>query len=111
LRGSSLAFRFGASQAEAETIAQKIREENAIAKTAGQYFQVVPMKQHLVDEVRPAILALMGAVIFPVTDCVCECSQPDAGESGIARTRTRSSGRVGRWLVGVGVGRHSPKLS
>lgn len=54
----------GQAQAEVETIAQKIREENAIANTAGQYFQLVPMKQHLVDEVRPAILALMGAVIF-----------------------------------------------
>ena len=52
------------AQAEAETVAQKIREENAIAKTAGQFFQLVPMKQHLVDEVRPTILALMGAVIF-----------------------------------------------
>jgi putative ABC transport system permease protein len=52
------------AQAEAETIAQKIREENTISKTAGQYFQLVPMKQHLVDEVRPAIIALMGAVIF-----------------------------------------------
>ena len=51
-------------QAEAETIAQKIRDENTIAKTAGQFFQLVPMKQHLVDEVRPTILALMGAVIF-----------------------------------------------
>jgi putative ABC transport system permease protein len=54
----------GQAQAEVETIAQKIREENAISKTAGQYFQLVPMKQHLVDQVRPAILALMGAVIF-----------------------------------------------
>jgi predicted permease len=54
----------GQAQAEAETIAAKIREENTISKTAGQYFQLVPMKQHLVDEVRPAILALMGAVIF-----------------------------------------------
>jgi putative ABC transport system permease protein len=52
------------AQAEAETIAQKIRDENTIARTAGQYFQIVPMKQHLVDEVRPAIRALMGAVIF-----------------------------------------------
>lgn len=54
----------GQGQAEVENIAQKIRDENAIAKTAGQYFQLVPMKQHLVDEVRPAILTLMGAVIF-----------------------------------------------
>ena len=52
------------AQAEIETIAQKIREENSIAKTAGSHLQVVPVKQHLVDEVRPTILALMGAVIF-----------------------------------------------
>ncbi|HKG59351.1 MAG TPA: ABC transporter permease [Pyrinomonadaceae bacterium] len=52
------------AQAEVETIVQKIRDENTISKTAGQYFQLVPMKQHLVDEVRPAILTLMGAVIF-----------------------------------------------
>ena len=52
------------AQAEAETIAQKIRDENTIARTAGKYFQLVPMKQHLVDEVKPAILALMGAVVF-----------------------------------------------
>ena len=52
------------AQAEAETIAQKIRDENTIARTAGQYFRLVPMKQHLVDEVRPTILALMGAVVF-----------------------------------------------
>ena len=52
------------AQAEAETIAQKIRNENTIAKTAGKFFRLVPMKQHLVDEVRPAIIALMGSVIF-----------------------------------------------
>jgi putative ABC transport system permease protein len=52
------------AQAEAETIAQKIRNENTIANTAGQYFRLVPMKQHLVDEVKPTIVALMGAVIF-----------------------------------------------
>jgi putative ABC transport system permease protein len=55
---------FAQAQAEAETVAQKIRAENTIANTAGQYFRLVPMKQHLVDEVRPAILALMGAVVF-----------------------------------------------
>jgi putative ABC transport system permease protein len=52
------------AQAETENIVQKIRDENTIAKTAGQYLQLVPMKQHLVDEVRPAILSLMGAVIL-----------------------------------------------
>jgi putative ABC transport system permease protein len=52
------------AQAEAETIAQKIRDENTISKTSGEYFQIVPMKQHLVDAVRPTIIALMGAVIL-----------------------------------------------
>jgi len=52
------------AQAEAEAIAEKIRAENTISRTAGQYFRLEPMKQHLVNEVRPAILALMGAVIF-----------------------------------------------
>ena len=51
------------AQAEAETIAKKFATKTR-SQTAGQYFQLVPMKQHLVDEVRPAILALMGAVIF-----------------------------------------------
>ena len=54
----------GQAQAEIETIAEKIRAENPIARTAGSHLQLVPMKQHLVDEVRPAILALMGAVVF-----------------------------------------------
>ena len=52
------------AEAETETIAKKIREENTISRTAGQYFRLEPMQQHLVNEVRPAILALMGAVIF-----------------------------------------------
>src|SRR5262245_18416486 len=52
------------AHAEAEVVAQKIRAENTIANTAGQYFRLVPMKQHLVDAVKPTILALMGAVIF-----------------------------------------------
>ena len=52
------------AQAETDAIVEKIKDENTIAKTAGQHFQLVPMKQHLVDEVRPAILSLMGAVIL-----------------------------------------------
>lgn len=51
-------------QAEVETIAQKIRDENNIAKTAGKHFQLVPMKKHLVDGVQPTIIALMLAVLF-----------------------------------------------
>jgi putative ABC transport system permease protein len=51
-------------QAEVETIVQKIRAENTIANTAGQYLTLVPMKQHLVDEVWLTIVALMVSVIL-----------------------------------------------
>ncbi len=52
------------AQAEADTITQQLRRANPIANTAGQYIRIEPMKQHLVSEVQPAVLALMGAVIF-----------------------------------------------
>jgi predicted permease len=52
------------AQAEADTVAEQLRRVNPIARTAGQYIRIEPMKQHMVSEVRPAILALMGAVIF-----------------------------------------------
>jgi len=52
------------AQAEAETIAEQIRRDNAISRTAGEYIRIEPMKQHLISEVEPALLALMGAVIF-----------------------------------------------
>ena len=42
-----------------------------------------------------------GCGHFPATDCVCECGEPDVGESFVARTRAGGSGRAGRWLVAV----------
>ena len=52
------------AQDEVETVAAKIRRENVISRNAGQYFRLEPMQEHLVNQVRPAILALMGAVVF-----------------------------------------------
>ena len=52
------------AQAEADTVSEQLRRVNPIARTAGQYLRLEPMKLHLVNEVRPAVLALMGAVIF-----------------------------------------------
>ncbi|MBV9745538.1 MAG: ABC transporter permease, partial [Acidobacteriia bacterium] len=52
------------AQREAETITAQLRRVNPIARTAGQYLRIELMKQHLVSEVRPAILALMGGVTF-----------------------------------------------
>jgi putative ABC transport system permease protein len=54
----------GRAQAAADQVAADARKHFAIENTAGYAIRVEPMRQHLVSEVRPAILALMGAVIF-----------------------------------------------
>ena len=52
------------AQAAAYKVTAEARRTYTIENTAGYAIRVVPMRQHLVSEVRPAILALMGAVIF-----------------------------------------------
>jgi predicted permease len=52
------------AQAAADSVAQEARKNFLIERTAGYFIRVEPLKQHLVSEVRPAILALMGAVVF-----------------------------------------------
>ncbi|HEV3197784.1 MAG TPA: ABC transporter permease [Bryobacteraceae bacterium] len=52
------------AQAEADAVSAQIRQGNAIKQTAGFHIRLDPIHAHLVAEVRPAILALMGAAIF-----------------------------------------------
>jgi predicted permease len=52
------------AQSAVETVAAETRKNFPIQRTAGYFIRVEPMRQHLVSEVRPAILALMGAAIF-----------------------------------------------
>ncbi|HKO04473.1 MAG TPA: ABC transporter permease, partial [Candidatus Acidoferrales bacterium] len=52
------------AQAEADTVAARIVKIDPIFSTAGYAIRLEPMKRYLTAEVRPAILALMGAVIF-----------------------------------------------
>ncbi len=52
------------AQAEANTTTEIAFKADPIFKNAGYAIRVEPMKGYLVAEVRPAILALMGAVIF-----------------------------------------------
>jgi predicted permease len=52
------------AQAAADRVATEARKNFLIERTAGYYIRVEPMRQHLVAEVRPAILALMGSAIF-----------------------------------------------
>lgn len=52
------------AQAAADNVATEARKNFLIERTAGYAIRIEPLRQHLVSEVRPAILALMGAVIF-----------------------------------------------
>jgi putative ABC transport system permease protein len=52
------------AQSEADTIAAELRRNFPIHNTSGFFIRLEPMRKHLVQEVRPAILALMGAVVF-----------------------------------------------
>src|SRR5215472_7275175 len=52
------------AQSEADAVSKQIKQGNAIKETAGFHFRLEPIHAHLVSEVRPAILALMGATIF-----------------------------------------------
>ena len=54
----------GRAQAAADQFAAEARKNFLIENTAGYAIRVEPMRKHVVAEVRPAILALMGAVIF-----------------------------------------------
>ena len=52
------------AQGAADGVAAQGRQAFPIDATAGYYIDLAPMHQHLVAEARPAILALMGSVIF-----------------------------------------------
>jgi predicted permease len=52
------------AQAESEKVSASERAQFPILGTADYHIRVEPMLQHMVAEARPAILALMGSVIF-----------------------------------------------
>ena len=52
------------AQAQADAVAERIRAVDPTFRGAGLQIHIEPMQQYLVAQVRPAILALMGAVIF-----------------------------------------------
>ena len=58
--GASLAN----AQSAADIVAADARKHFTIDQTAGFYLTLAPLQQHLVAEVRPAVLALMGSVVF-----------------------------------------------
>ncbi|HLY20203.1 MAG TPA: ABC transporter permease, partial [Bryobacteraceae bacterium] len=52
------------AQSAVDRVAAELRRNFIIHETSGWIIRLEPMQQHVVEEVRPALLALMGAVIF-----------------------------------------------
>ena len=52
------------AQSVVDQIAAETRKNFLISGTAGYAIHLAPLHQHLVEAVRPALLALMGAVVF-----------------------------------------------
>ncbi len=52
------------AQSAVDRIAAETRKNFLISGTAGYAIRLEPMHAHVVEEVRPALLALMGAVVF-----------------------------------------------
>lgn len=52
------------AQAPTDNVTAEARKNYLINRTAGYAVRLEPMRKHLVSEVQPTILALMGAVIF-----------------------------------------------
>lgn len=55
---------FASAQREVDTLAADLRSRFTIKQTSGMNFRIEPMHEDLVREVRPIIVALMGAVTF-----------------------------------------------
>jgi predicted permease len=52
------------AQSAVDQVAAGLRKISVIHATSGFFIRLEPMHRHVVEEVRPALLALMGAVIF-----------------------------------------------
>lgn len=85
------------AQQEVETVAARLREDFAVEKGSGFYARLEPMHKTLVDEVRPAILALMGAVIFLL---LIACA--NVANLLLVRTSLRQSELAMRTALGAG---------
>ncbi len=58
------AQKLAAVQGQLDALGADLREKFPIKKSAGVYFRAEPMQENLVADVRPIVLALMGAVFF-----------------------------------------------
>ncbi len=88
------------AQGEADRIAAELRERFEIKQTAGLFFHVEPIGRDLVANVRQAILALMGAVVFVL---LIACA--NVANLLLAKSSARERELAVRAALGAGQGR------
>ena len=97
------------AQAEADTVAAQARRISPIHETSGYAIRLEPMQKHLVAEVRPAILALMGAVVFLLLIACANVGNLLLVRASLCRNASWPYEQHWAAAVGVWFGRCSPR--
>src|SRR4029077_4380980 len=85
------------AQTLVDRVAADLRKQFPIKQTSGLYFHAVPMFEDLVGDVRPAILALMGAAAF-----VLLIASPNVPNLVVGRAAGRGRELAVRAAIGPG---------